>query len=647
VTSVREGDRVLAFWPGGFATHVVVPAGFVFRAPAALEPVSCATIPIAFGTAWHALHEIAQLRQGESVLVHAGAGGVGLAAIRIAQEAGTEVYATAGSARKREILLEMGVVAAFDSRSAEFEKHLLEATAGQGVDVVLNSLIGELIPAGLRSLRSGGAFIELGKREILSEDELRSVRDDVRYVAFDLRQEAEADASLLPRIAGELCTRFESGRLVPLPATVYPLSEAGSAFRRMARAEHVGKIVLVPHGSAEELADGWCVVTGGTGALGLATVRWLADRGVRRISVLARRGETEEARPVLDSIREGDVEVRVTAVDVSDSRQTELVLDELRATGTPIRGVFHAAGVLDDGTLAQLTPDRLRRVLLPKLAGGWNLHRATLGDPLRAFVLYSAIGPVVDGAGQASYAAANGALDALAAFRRALGLPAVSIIWGPWDGTGMAARLDERRRRHWEELGLGWWSPEDGAGMLDAALATDYPVVIASRLARRAAEPTGVVTEQTKGAQHGLIGRLGALPLHGRLPALQQHVRQCVTSVLGHPEPVDPFRPLREIGLDSLSAIELRNALTVSVGQSLPATLAFDCPTADAIARFLADRIPGFEMHVPAAAAEPAAEDADIVFIESLSEDAAEALLLEELESLREEQRAPAAEPRA
>lgn len=637
VIDLSEGDRVLVFWPGCFGSHVTAPRSFVLPAPRGMDPVAAATIPVVFGTAHHALHGLGELREGMSILIHSGAGGVGMAALELARRGGAVIYATAGSDEKRAMLRELGAAGVFDSRSPSFEAGLQEATEGEGVDLVLNSLIGEMIPAGLRCLRTGGMFIELGKREILSPSQVEAVRSDVRYVAFDLREEAESDPGLLPGIFQELIPLFENGTLRPLPVRGVRMDEAASAFRRMARAEHVGKLVLLPGGNAGALRrQGWMVVTGGQGSLGLATARWLALRGARHIALLGRGDLRPEVAPALEELAATGAVVRLVQVDVSVEGELTAALERLREEGLPITGVFHSAGVLDDALLPQLDPGRLARVLAPKVRGGWNLHRATLDDPLGWFVLYSAAGPVLNGAGQGNYAAANGFLDALATHRRGLGLPAVSVLWGPWAGEGMAAGLSEGQEARWRRLGLEWWTPETGTAVLDQLLGPLPEQILALRLTRRSRGPeeSGASAVPGSGEARGLAERLGGLPPHRRLSELREEVQGCVTTILGREDPVPVDVPLRDLGLDSLSAIEVRNHLAVAMGQSLPATLAFDHPTVEAISVHLLGRL-GLDAGAspPPVERDPVqAHDPAEAEVAALSDEEAERLLWEELQ---------------
>lgn len=629
VVELRPGDRVVAFWPGCYASYVTVPIGFVAPAPTTLSPAECATLPVAYGTAWHALVNIGRIQSGQSVLIHAGAGGVGQAAIQLAQMLGARVYATAGTPEKRAFLVETcGVAAAFDSRSASFASELLQVTGREGVDLVLNSLIGDLIPAGVACLKPNGVFVELGKREILTRDEVDALRADVHYEAFDLRDVALADPALLPGMFRDINAAVDRGALRALPFVTFPLAQAEAGFRRMARAQHIGKIVFIPppvHEPADEA--GWTVVTGGTGAMGSATVQWLLEQGERRIAVWARRAPDEAAADALQELRDAyHAEIEVRAVDVADEPAVEAALDELRTRG-PITGVVHAAGVLDDATVLQITRDSFDTVVRPKVAGAWNLHRATLRDPVQRFVLYSAVGPLVDASGQGSYAAANAFLDALAVMRRGLGLPAVSIRWGLFRSGGMAARMTDSQQQRWIRKGLGWLSDEAGGALFEKATTAAAAEVFAietsgtERTVRRSADAPAERAE--------LLDRIASAPADARLDAAVEYLVATVTSLLSLPEAAAPDAPLRDLGLDSLSAIELRNMLTVATGKALPATLAFDYPTITAIAGFLLRHLGLTSEAAPTMTVEHIADAVDE--IDAMSDEEAEALLLQEL----------------
>ncbi len=653
VGDLNVGARVLGFARASLATEVTCPASFVVPAPPALNDEQAAAIPVAFLTAWYGLHRLARLRAGERVLVHAAAGGVGLAAVQLGLRCGAEVIATAGSEAKRELLRSMGVHHVFDSRSLGFAEAIRAATSGEGVHVVLNSLAGEFIGASLGVLAQGGRFLEIGKRGILTTEEARRLRPDVQYHAYDLGAAADADRGLLRPMLEAILAAIAAGELRPLPLTVFPLGEAREAFRFMAQARHVGKIVLLPAPAAplvSSAATYW--ITGGLGGVGIETARWLARSGARHLVLSGRRAPGPAGAAAVRELEEQGVRVRVVQADASDREATRRVLDDIRETLPPLRGVVHAAGVTDDAVLLRQTWERCRRVLAGKARGAWALHELTRDLPLDFFVLYSAAGLLLGAPGQGAYPAANAELDALAQARHRLGLPALSVSWGWWGDVGMAAELAARGRDVWAARGLGKITPQLGFARLEELLreGETHAAVLPIRWPRFLAElPPGADraffrevagnTGTNSGAQPaphapGLVARLQALLQGQRRPALMTYVTERALQVVGldAAAAVDPRVPLKEVGLDSLMAIELRNTLARSIGRPLPSTLVFDHPTLDALVDHLAGVL-GLETEgarrVAATAPGTSGREDEVV---GLSDAEAEALLLAELE---------------
>ncbi|WP_344415500.1 zinc-binding dehydrogenase, partial [Streptomyces glomeratus] len=272
VTEPAVGDAVMAMTEGGFADYVTTPAGQVAPLPEGLSPAEGATIPLAFLTAYYALARLAGLRSGERVLVHAASGGVGGAAVQIARALGAEVFATAG-AGKRDAVRALGVTHVLDSRSTSFADELLALTGGEGVDVVLNSLSGDFIPAGLSVLAPGGRFVEMGRLGIWSPERMRSARPDVGYFPFDLGDDAERDGTLLPGLFKALGDLFAAGALRPLPMTVFPRRDAARAYAHMQHTRHIGKVVLSFDRPVRLSSEAAYLITGGLGGLGLCVAR--------------------------------------------------------------------------------------------------------------------------------------------------------------------------------------------------------------------------------------------------------------------------------------------------------------------------------------------------------------------------------------
>ena len=666
VTKLSVGDRVAAIAPdGGFQSFVTVPATLAERVPPDLGTEDAAAAPIAFLTARYGLEHLADMRRGDRVLIHAAAGGVGLAAVQLAQRAGAEIFATVGSESKRQLLASLGVQHIMDSRSLSFAREILEHTGGRGVDVVLNSLAGDFIPASLSVLARGGRFVELGKTGIWDTERVRSLREDVSYWTLFLGDLFRNEPATVERMLRGLLADLEAGRLRPLARRTFRRDEAPAAFRLMAQARHVGKIVLAdaePRGSASPLRpDATYLITGGLGALGIEVARWMAAQGARHLVLLGRH-EARPGRPreVVDDLRRQGVVVDVVSADVGVRAEMEAVIRDIERRGPPLRGIVHAAGVVEDGALAQQSWERFETVLRTKAEGAWALHELTCGAELDFFVLFSSAAAVLGSGGQGSYAAANAVLDALAHFRSARRLPAVSIGWGRWT-VGLAAAMEDRMRRRWTRQGFAEIDLDVGLDLLGRLLRGSLPQVEVLPIDWEAflAQPGGPrpLLSDLPGRRHGrspagspasttaaepLLRRLEQAPAGSRRRLLVAHVRSEVAAVLelGDPQAIGVAQSLRSLGLDSLMAIELRNRLQASAERPLPATLAFDHPTVESIAQLL-----GAELRVLGGGDGPDRPEAqpddrvDATRIAALTDEEAEVLLLKELSSLEERER--------
>lgn len=647
VENLHVGDAVFGFAHDSMGTEAVVPAAFLARMPAGLTAEQAAALPVAFLTAHFGLHGIAGLQRGQRVLIHAAAGGVGLAAVQLALRAGAEVYATAGSNEKREHLQAMGVHHVMDSRSTDFAEMVMTKTQGQGVHVLLNSLAGDFIPAGLSTVAPGGWFLELGKRGIWTPEAVADHYPTLRYRAYDLGEEAHARPALLAPLLHDVLTGLGDGSLQPLPVTAFRFAQAPDAFRYMAQARHIGKIVLrLPLADAALVrANASYLVTGGLGALGLHTARWLVASGARHLVLLGRKAPSIDAIEAIGALQEAGAQVRVVAADAADDSAMAELLASMAADMPALRGIVHAAGSLDDGILVRQTWARCAAVLRNKVRGAQVLHERTLGLPLDFFVMYSAVGQLLGAPGQCAYAAANAELDALAHVRHANGLPALSIVWGAWAQGGMATQLAASGHDPWSERGLGKIEPVEGFKRLERLLREGVPHAVVlpidwtrflSRLpkgvdgsffaalsARSAAEPP------TAAPDVSVVGRLRALPAGQRQPALMAHLAERALHVVGLEAGtlIDPNRALKELGLDSLMAVELRNALTRSVGKPLPATLLFDYPNLGVLTTYLIRALELVE-ESPAPAAQATAAHDDLT---DMTDEEAEALLMQEL----------------
>jgi acyl transferase domain-containing protein/NADPH:quinone reductase-like Zn-dependent oxidoreductase/NAD(P)-dependent dehydrogenase (short-subunit alcohol dehydrogenase family) len=649
VRAFRVGDRVFGLATGSMATEVVTPEAFLTTLPANLPMEQAAALPVAFLTAHYGLHRLAGLRAGERVLIHAATGGVGMAALQIAKRAGAEVFATAGSPAKRAWLRGQGVAHVMDSRSLSFEGEIAAATNGAGVDVVLNSLAGDFIAASLRALGRGGRFLELGKRDILTLAQVRDLRPDVQYHAYDLGSEATAEPAIVRPMLDAILAGLVDHSLQPLPVTTFPLDRAHTAFRFMAHARHLGKIVL--RGALDgALADARAsyLITGGFGALGLETAAWLVRKGARHLVLTGRRPPSSEARSRIAALeREGSI-VQCVLADIADAEQTRRMLDQIRAQLPPLKGIVHAAGSLHDGVLLNQRWEACREVMSGKAHGARVLDQLTRDLPLDFFILYSAAGALLGAAGQGLYPSANLELNSLAQARRAQGLRALSVGWGAWTGHGMAAPKDAAGT--WEARGLQAITADTGFAQLERLLRADVGVGIVlpidwSRFlntlsdgvdrgffAAVSAAGDPAPAARSKQSRAPLHEQLLQAPVSQRRPLMMAHVRECAVHVLGLDAAalVEERAPLKEAGLDSLMAVELRNTLVRSIGCSLPATLLFDYPTLDTLTAYLL-RAAGFDQE-PARVAVDDRTAVDRHGIAALSEEDAEAQLIAELE---------------
>ena len=589
VTEWEAGDEVLCFAPACFSTHVLTKANAVAKKPSNLSFEEAATIPVAFMTAWYSLKHLAGMRPGERVLIHGAAGGVGLAAIQIAAQLGLEVYATAGSAEKHHFLRQLGVKHLFSSRSLHFAPQIRELTQGKGVDAVLNSLSGEAIAAGISVLRPFGRFIELGKRDFYADTpmRLRPFSNNLSYFGVDVDQLLTYQPVLVRTLFGELMDLFAQKKLIPLPYTTFPVVKTVEAFHTMQQSAHIGKLVVKMDG-AERIAqaagmprrklklqkDATYLITGGTSGFGLATAARLAKRGATNLLLLSRSGEKDdEARQAIAAMRNASINIVLVKADVGDSRSLRSALKKHLVGLPPLRGVVHAAAVLDDGIISGLNPERISNSLAAKTLGAWNLHTETLACPLDFFVLYSSATTAFGNPGQAGYVAANTMLETLAAWRKSRKLPAQVIGWGPIGDTGMLKRNAKAQKLLTNMLGVSPVSSEDALYWLEHCISTertashyfgldwhnraDLPALANARFSRL--RPRQSASQATQSAPLERIR--AASPAEGK-KLLAVIVLEEIAAVLRmSAEALSTDTTLISLGMDSLMAVELGLAL--------------------------------------------------------------------------------------
>ncbi|QRN93953.1 SDR family NAD(P)-dependent oxidoreductase [Archangium violaceum] len=616
VTGLSVGQAVMTFAPGSLASHVVTDARLVVPLPRGLGPVESSTLPGVFLMAWYALHYLGRLRRGERVLIHSAAGGLGLAAVQVAQALGAEILATAGTPEKRELLRSMGITHVMDSRSLAFVHQVRAITGGEGVDVVLNSLSGEAVSRGLEVLAPDGRFLDVSRHDApeghsLELQAIRQPRHPFSYMSVDLVGLRMRRPALCGQLLREVVEQVEAGVLKPLPHQSFPVSRVTDAFRTMAQGVHMGRLIVTmedpelrlvpPRHHFQVLPDATYLITGGLGGLGLSAARWLVEHGARNLLLVGRGGASGFAREVIQSMEAQGVRVEIARADVADMVRMSDVLARTRAELPPLRGVLHCAGVLDDGIVEHQDPERFRSVMTPKIQGAWNLHALTREEPLDFFVLYSSVASLLGTPGQSNYAAANAAMDALAHHRRQQGLPALSINWGPFSEVGLAVAQSNRGERL-AYRGMASFSPKQGEALLErllkegavqpAAVALDvrqwlefFPSAASLRVWEElAAQAEGA---SSRGRSELLLQLRRSEP-GARTGLLENYLRERLAQVLR----IDPARvgrhdPFRSLGLDSLMSLELRNRIESVLELKLSATLLWAHSTLAALATFL------------------------------------------------------------
>jgi acyl transferase domain-containing protein/acyl carrier protein len=582
VTGLNIGDQVVALANPALSSHVNALAALTLRKPARLSYEEVAGVPVAFLTAWFALEHVGRLKAGERVLVHAGAGGVGLAAIQLARRAGAVVYATAGSERKRAFLRQIGVNHVYDSRTLQFASDIRRDTDFQGVDMVLNSLTGDAVSESLALVRPGGRFLEIGKNDVRESAEIARLYPHHAYHVLDLGDLIMKEPGLVRSAFERVLEDLGSGALVPLPLQVFSLADPIPAFRFMARARHIGKIVLTPRHNARRQTvirpDATYLVTGGLGALGRLVIAQLVEQGAKHV-VASSRHLNPDAADFFSSLAPG-VSVRCMTADVSQPAEVSSLLDTIDTTMPQLAGIVHAAGVVEDGLASSQTWEAFERVLRTKALGAWNLHELTKNHSLDFFVMFSSMSSIFGSAGQSNYAAANAFLDALARYRQASGLPATSINWGAWAGEGMAQNVDPAHQQRWRDLGVSLIGPREGRAAFSHALVTGpTEVAVVSVDWTRASAHFGgrgpsllgeLMPHRTVASAGDWRTRLSPGSVEDRHTVIEALVKEKVSTVLQlAQEQLESQTSLTAMGIDSLMAVELRNefetALSVKV----------------------------------------------------------------------------------
>ena len=595
VTDHQVGDHVGGLCADGcWGTFLTCDARLAVTLPPGLSDDYAAAVTTAHATAYYGLHELAHITAHDKVLIHSATGGVGQAAIAIARAAGAEIFATAGSERRRQLLRDMGIEYVYDSRGLEFATLIRRDTEGYGVDIVLNSVTGAAQRESLELLSFGGRFVEIGKRDIYTDTRLGlfPFRRNLTFYAVDLGLLAYSHPDRLRNLLTTVYRLTADGSL-PLPeCTHYPLADAATAIRVMSGAQHTGKLVLdVPHTGHSRVVmppaqapifrpDGAYIVTGGLGGLGLFLAEQMAAAGCGRIVLASRSQPTSEVSETIECIRATGADVVVECGDIADPATARQLVAAATATGLRLRGVLHAAAVIEDATLANISDELVERDWAPKVYGAWNLHQAIQAasqdgeaeEPLDWFCSFSSAAALVGSPGQGAYAAANSWLDAFTIWRRAQGLAATTIAWGAWAQIGRGTALTdgadssitpdegayafETLLRH--DRAYSGYAPITGTPWL-AAFAQRGPFAEAFRASR-----------QNHAGASKLRTELDELPLEEWPRRLRRMISDQVSVIVRRS--IDPDRPLPECGIDSLGALELCTRIEAETGIRVTST---------------------------------------------------------------------------
>lgn len=614
VRDIKPGQAVMGFGSACFASHIVTTANAIAPMPEGWSFEAAATVPTTFFTVYYALKHLANLQPGERVLIHGAAGGVGIAAIQLAQHLGAEIYATAGTDEKRDFVNLLGVEHVYDSRNLDFAEEILADTQGEGVDIVLNSLAGEAIRRNLQVLKPFGRFLELGKRDFFENTPigLRPFKDNISYFGIDADQLLNGRPELANKLFGEVIGLFQEGVLYPLPHRAFSAKRVVEAFRAMQQSRHIGKIVVsmseMPqlHQAAHKIQpiqldkNSTWLVTGGVSGFGLASAQWLASRGAGHLVLINRRGlATPGAEAALESIRALGASVEVCACDITDQNALKELINRIRKTCPPIKGVLHAAAHFDDALITALNPDRLNTVLAPKVMGALNLHELTKDLPLDHFVLYSSVTTAIGNPAQANYVAANAALEGLARLRHSHGLPALAIGWGPIADAGYLTRNETVKDSLAQRLGKAPLSASEALNQLDWLLKANVPqITIANfdwaslaRVLPSANSPRFAELNRTqlRASLSHSADDIQTL-IQGKTPEeVQGIIRTLIAEEVSRilsiaADRIEPAKPLNDMGMDSLMAVELSLSLEQRFKLQLPAMMLNDAPTVQSLA---------------------------------------------------------------
>lgn len=589
VTKFKVGDKVIAISAGSFSKYITLHENLVVHKPEYLTNQEAATVPINFLTAYHALHQLAKIKKGDYVLIHSAAGGTGLAAVQIAQAAGAEVIGLA-SKPKWDYLKSVGVKHVLNSRTLEFDKQVMEITNGKGVDIVFSSFVGEFIPKSLSVMNKGGRYLEIALAD-WNQEKVNKIRPDISYFPINLATLYIDVPSFYADTMGMVLEMFKSNMLHTVPIGEYSIKHSVDAFRFMQQAKHIGKIVIVPEAENESEKlnihdNATYIITGGYGAIGLEVASWLVSNGAKHLVLLGRNQPNNEVAQQIEKLKQPNVEINIVRADVVDTAALGNIIKNIDASPFPLKGIIHAAGVImDDTIIAHQTKEHFKQVLDTKVIGSWNLHQLTLKHELDFFVLFSSMASMVGSIAQANYVAANSFLDGLAYYRKCQNLPALCINWGIWTDVGMAVRIGSDRKEK-RAQGLDVIKPDEGIKAFDRVMRKNVTQIGIVPMDWTEFSTTGALKHADNFMLHfatigmerqhqrnadsdnkQILKQLKSLTPAEQKQFLVNYLQELGSKVMGlQVSEIDPFKPLNQMGLDSLMSIELKNKVKIDLG---------------------------------------------------------------------------------
>ncbi|MGJ8638642.1 MAG: thioester reductase domain-containing protein [Opitutaceae bacterium] len=639
VTRFAVGDRITGISMGTFRSFWTGSANSLCHLPDKFSYDEGATLLTAYITGYHALHEIGRLKTGERVLIHSAAGGVGLAAVRLAQAAGAEVFATAGADNKRDLLRLLGVKHLFNSRTLEFADEIMEVTQGEGVDIVLNALAGEAIPKSLKCLRQGGRFLEIGKRDIYENTRLglRPFMNGLSFSSIDLAASLQSSSSVerienIERLLAE-------DALAPLPYNSLPFSQPARIFRQMSLGQHVGKLVMSLYENKARPAaifnpnplvferETSALITGGTRGLGLSFARYFIERGCKNLILVSRSGlsaENSELIEFLEMARSKDVNVVVKALDIAIEADVKAMLGEIRSELPPLTTVVHSAFLLADELFLRMTREHYITALRAKVSGAWNLHRWTQEDPIEQFVMLSSLASVIGSAAQANYVAANVFLEQLAEVRRSQNKAGLTINLDMINDTGFVARNEEIS----EYLNRAGWTGMSANDTIDcieklmvngsanksiystsiAATAKAYPFI--RQLGRFKIVLEESIGDDSEERSQRIRQEILNAADEDRQEIVETYLCEQIGKILRAPaKSITRDGPLNQQGVDSLMAVELISLLEGDLGIAIPTSNMMNAPSVVSLSTLMIQLLTGESTPLPQALLIDAQED--------------------------------------